>query len=98
MIYLEENRDYLTEEIEQIDGLRMSKPDGTFLAWIDCSGLNLPVSPYRFFYDNAKIVFNDGRTFGEKYSSFIRLNFGTSFETLQYAVKKIKEVTEKLHS
>ncbi len=95
MVYLEENRDYLAEEIGKIGGMSMFKPEGTYLAWIDCSGLELPVSPYRFFYDNAKLVFNDGITFGEQYGAYIRLNFGCPFETLQYAVGKIREAVDK---
>ena len=92
LVYLEENRDYLAEEISGIDGLSMAKPEGTYLAWIDCSGLKLNRSPFRFFYDEAKLVFNEGSTFGENYGSYIRMNFGCPFETLEYAVEKMKEV------
>ena len=91
MVYLEENRDYLAEEIAGIGGLSMVKPEGTYLAWIDCSGLELDESPFRFFYDKAKLVFSEGSSFGEKYGSYIRVNFGCPFETLQFAVKKMKE-------
>lgn len=98
MVYLEENRDYLAEEIAGIDGMSMVPPEGTYLAWIDCSGLGLDRSPYSFFFDEAKLVFNEGSTFGKDYGSYIRLNFGCPFETLQYAVEKIKEVTAKLRA
>ena len=96
MIYLEDNRDYLAGEIEKIGGMSMAVPEGTYLAWIDCSGLGLDRSPYSFFFDEAKLVFNEGSTFGKNYGSYIRLNFGCPFETLRFAVEKIKKVTANL--
>jgi len=90
MVYLEDNRDYLAEEIEKIDGMSMISPEGTYLAWIDCSGLGLKGSPYQFFYDNAHVVLNEGSTFGKDYGSYVRLNFGCPFGMLQEGVEKMK--------
>ena len=39
--YLLANRDAVYETINNIDGLRMLKPEATFLAWVDASGLSV---------------------------------------------------------
>ena len=96
MTYLEENRDYLAEEVEKIGGMSMVKPEGTYLAWIDCGGLKLEGSPYQFFFDNAHLVLNEGSTFGKEYGNYVRLNFGCPFETLQFAVEQIKNAVGRL--
>ncbi len=95
MTYLEENRDYVADEVASIDGMSMYKPEGTYLAWINCEGLNLDCSPYRFFYDNAHIVFNEGSTFGDGCGNYIRMNFGTSFERLQKAFADMRAALDK---
>lgn len=89
--YLEDNRNYLFSEIEKIDGITAYAPEGTFLSWLDCSGLDLPEPASRFFYDKAKIAFNDGSTFGEEYDQFVRLNFGCSFATLKKAIAAMRQ-------
>ncbi len=39
LAYLKENRDRVFEAVNSIEGLSMIKPDATFLAWVDASGL-----------------------------------------------------------
>ena len=37
----------------------MAKPEGTYLAWIDCRGANLE-NPYEFFLNKARVALSDG--------------------------------------
>ncbi|WP_246529532.1 MalY/PatB family protein [Microvirga zambiensis] len=80
--YLQANRDYLVDTISaRFPSIKMKKPQATFLAWLDCSELNLP-DPQQFFLDNAKVGLSAGHEFGEVYSKYVRLNFGCSRATL----------------
>ena len=88
---LEENRDLLFEFIQQrLPGIRMSKPEGTYLAWLDCHALHLPSDPYHFFLEKAKVAMNDGREFGKAGEGFLRLNFGCSQRMLMEALMRME--------
>ncbi len=77
LVYLAANRDFLygflKEHLPEID---MIKPEGTYLAWLDCRKLVLPSDPYHFFLSKAKVALNDGEAFGVNGKGFVRLNFG----------------------
>lgn len=64
-------------------------PEGTFLAWMDCRGLGLEPSPYRFFLDQAKVGLNDGADFGTNGETCVRLNFGTSPAILEQILDRM---------
>ena len=75
--YLEANRDFLLDYVaHNLPGLRVAAPEGTFLAWIDCRDAGIPGNPHQFFLQHAHVVLNDGATFGEDGTGFVRLNFG----------------------
>ncbi|NCP66417.1 MAG: putative C-S lyase [Paraglaciecola sp.] len=84
--YLRHNRDYLYSQINQLHGLRMLKPQATFLAWIDGSGLGVE-SPQRYF-ESKGIGPSPGADFGDK--NFVRINFGCPRSQLERAIDLIK--------
>ena len=91
--YLEDNavfmRAFLAKKIPQ---LRMSMPESTFLAWLDCRTLGLAQPELReFFVTKARVGLNDGRTFGESGEGFMRLNFGCSRKTLIEGLERIEQ-------
>ena len=89
---LESNRDYLTNYLAvNIPEIRMVKPQATYLAWLDCRGLDLQESPATFFLKQAKVALNEGRHFGRPGRGFVRLNFGCSRETLTEALERMKK-------
>ena len=92
--YLESNRDYLFQQLEDFDGIQSIKPEGTFLAWLDCRGMNINQNPSEFFLKNAKVALNDGASFGKSYESYVRLNFGCSRNTLKLALERMKSALE----
>ena len=83
--YLRGNRDYLMQEINAIDGLKMYPLEATFLAWIDVSELKLE-DPETFF-EEAGVGVSAGKYFGN--NDFIRLNFACRRPMLQNAVDRI---------
>jgi cysteine-S-conjugate beta-lyase len=88
--YLEANRDFLLRSVQQyFPGFGMEKPEGAFLAWLDCRAARLPGGPYRFFLEEARVACNDGSDFPPGYDGFIRLNFACSRPLLEKAVQQM---------
>ncbi len=89
--YLTGNRDFLVEYVKrEFDGIRITVPEATYLAWLDCRALNLVPSPHKFFLDRAKVALNDGAEFGSGGEGFVRLNFGCPKKTLEEALERMK--------
>ena len=87
--YLEANRDFLVREVHaRLPGVRVTAPEATYLAWLDCRETGL-ADPYAFFLERAKVALNDGRTFGPGGESFVRLNFGCPRALLAEAVARM---------
>lgn len=90
--YLEENRDFLFDYVTtQLPGVRMSKPEGTYLAWLDCRNSAIQGNPGEFFLREARVALNEGVSFGKGGEGFARLNFACSRETLVEALERMKK-------
>lgn len=88
--YLRGNRNRIHTRISAIPGLKVDKMEGSYLAWIDCSNLNLP-DPYQLLLD-AGLATSPGSQFGR--NQFVRLNFGTQRSRLNKAL----DILEKIFS
>ncbi len=89
--YLEGNRDYLYDFVQrELPGVRMSRPEGTYLAWLDCRDAGIPGSAYEFFLERARVALNPGETFGSGGRGFVRLNFGCPRRMLQDALERMR--------
>ncbi len=90
LVYLEANRDFLAEYVtNNLPGINMHTPEGTYLGWLDCSGTGID-KPAEYFLANAKVSLNSGDWFGDDYSQYVRINFGCPRETLISALDRIK--------
>ena len=90
LAYLQGNRDHLVEQIaRRFPQASMTRPDATFLAWIDWRGSGL-VNPHEFFLERARVGLNDGATFGPGGAGFVRLNFGCPRVTLDAALDRME--------
>ncbi len=89
---LQSNRDLLVRFVhENLKGIKMSIPEGTYLAWLDCRGLKEIDDPFIFFLNKAKVAMNDGREFGRAGEGFLRLNFGCPEGMLIEAMLRMKQ-------
>ncbi len=96
MDYLEHTRDWLFEVVKtQFPGIRMAKPEGTFLAWLDCTDLHLQPSPQQFFLEKARVGLNDGKDFGTQEKEFVRFNFASPHTVLVDAVDRMRSALIK---
>jgi cysteine-S-conjugate beta-lyase len=91
MAYLKKNRDLAVDYVNtQMPGVRVHKPDATYLTWLDCRKAQLPGGPHRFFLDQAGVALNNGADFGPGGDGFVRLNFGTRRTLLLQALERMR--------
>ncbi|MGD2207121.1 MAG: putative C-S lyase, partial [Anaerolineae bacterium] len=89
--YLEANREYMFDYVNScLPGVSTRKPEGTYLAWLDCQQAGIPDNPHTFFLNEAKVALNDGAMFGQGGEGFVRLNFGCPRAILVEALERMK--------
>ena len=90
--YLEANRDFLFDYVAaELPGIKMYRPQGTYLAWLDCRAAGISQNPCQFFKEVGRVAFNDGEAFGASGRGFVRLNFGCPRSTLLDGLERIKK-------
>lgn len=82
--YLRQNRE-LVMGLDGKFGLKVIKPEATYLAWIDCreSGIDNPQA----FFEAAGVGLSEGSDFGGQ--GFVRLNFGCPRAVLETALERM---------
>jgi len=91
LAYLEANRNYLARYVaDYLPGVKMRRPEGTYLAWLDCREAGIPGAPGEFFLHQAHVALNEGHTFGKGGEGFVRLNFGCPRTTLHTALERMQ--------
>lgn len=98
MEYLAGNLHFLAGFINsEIPGIRMIKPEATYLAWLDFRDLGMqPDNLNRFIIEKAGIGMNPGTQFGPGGEGFMRLNFGCPRKILEPAMVQLKQAVETL--
>ncbi|HTP01388.1 MAG TPA: MalY/PatB family protein [Anaerolineales bacterium] len=96
LAYLTANRDFVVDYArEYLPDVRLTKPDATYLAWLDCRELvrqgRITGTPYEFFLNEAKVAFGEGRIYGESSRGYVRLNFGCTRRTLKQALDRVRD-------
>ena len=96
--YVEANIDYMEDFLKaNMPKLNMIRPQASFLVFLDARGLGLPHDELvRFFIREAKVGMNDGATFGEGGSGFMRMNLGCPRSVLKKALGQIKGAYDKI--
>ncbi len=91
LVYLEENAEFAeTFFAEKLAPIRFLKPEGTYLALLDCRGLELgPENLNDFFLKKARVYFNEGTIFGQELRGFVRMNFACPRALLREALERI---------
>ncbi|MBP1716172.1 MAG: putative aminotransferase [Deltaproteobacteria bacterium] len=95
--YLKSNYDFLMGYFsEKLPAIRMTRMEGTYLAWLDCRKTGIPGNPFEFFLKEAKVALNDGEEFGKGGEGFVRLNFACPRKILEEALEKLRKALEKI--
>lgn len=74
-IVLEENINYAVEVLQDQTDIKVMKPQGTYLIWLDFSAYGLTDDELAAkLHDQAKVILNRGTDFGKEGSQHARLN------------------------
>lgn len=86
---LDANRRLLADLLdEHLPTVGYRVPDGTYLAWLDCTSLGVQ-DPGELFLDRGRVALLRGTDFGTGGEGFVRLNFATRPEILEEAVRRM---------
>jgi cystathionine beta-lyase len=89
--YLSGNLDVLRESLQNIDGIQLVEPEGTYLAWLDCRGLGLTHEELdNQLLQKSRLWLDSGTMFGPEGSGFQRINIACPRKNLQQAIEKLK--------
>lgn len=90
--YMEKNVDYLEKYLhENMPGVTMIRPEGTFLCWLDLSGLGLSDEEiFQRIIMDAAVICVPGPWFGPGGEGHIRLNIGCPQSMLVTALDRMK--------
>lgn len=89
--YLRDNLDFLrTFLAERLPRIKLVEPEGTYFAWLDCSGLGLSRQELNDIVTNkAKLWLDAGHIFGGQADQFQRVVLACSRVTLQEALTRL---------
>ncbi|OFX89175.1 MAG: cystathionine beta-lyase [Bacteroidetes bacterium GWF2_33_16] len=89
--YIAGNIDFVEKFLkERIPQIKMMRPEGTYLIWLDCRDLNLDSDELsRFFIEKANIGMNFGESFGTGGEGFMRMNVACPRITLANALNQL---------
>lgn len=96
--YLQENLNYLMDYFtNKIPKIKVIKPDGTYLIWLDCRDLGMDNQELSaFINENAKVGLEDGFIFGKSGSGFMRMNIACPRSLLIEALNRIENAIKVL--
>ena len=100
MAYIEDNLDHLQGFIEShLPTIRVIRPEGTYLVWLDCRGLGLDKRALRrLMLHKARIFPDEGSIFGPEGDGFERINIACPRSILTDALERIKRAVDGQHA
>ncbi|GFI46037.1 cystathionine beta-lyase PatB [Lachnospiraceae bacterium] len=96
--YIEGNLDYMKEYIDaHIPEIRMNKPEGTYLAWLDFRELGLTNNQLEeLVVKKAGLWLDAGAMFGDAGEGFQRVNAACPRKILEQALKRLEDAVKGL--
>jgi cystathionine beta-lyase len=96
--YIEGNLEYLEQYVaEHIRRVRVIRPEGTYLVWLDCRALGLDGQALkRLMLEDAKVYLDEGYIFGPEGEGFERINIACPRPLLVEALERIGRAIDTL--
>jgi len=93
LAYIDKNIEYAVEQLNLIEGIRVSKPEGTYLLWIDYrdTGFN-EETMFEQLIKIGKIGLEKGSKFGPEGNGFLRMNVACPKAYVEEAVQRFQKV------
>ncbi len=96
MKYLKDNYTFLENFFaENLPGVKVMKPDATYLIWLDFSAFGLTDEVLNQKLIDGGVGLNRGVQFGKQGSGFMRINIGCPRSILEEALIRIKKIFQK---
>lgn len=93
---LENHINYVVDVFERETKIKVMKPQGTYLIWLDFSAYNISDEELRnLLRDEAKVILNRGLDFGEEGTLHARLNVAMPKTLLEEVCQRIVKVVSK---
>lgn len=96
--YIGENLNYVHSFLEEnIPEIKLVEPEGTYFAWLDCSGLGLSKDELNdLIINKAKLWLDAGDIFGEIAEQFQRVVLACPRATVEKAMESLKSAVENI--
>jgi cystathionine beta-lyase len=96
--YLEGNLDLMEDFIgKYIPRIKMIRPEGTYLVWLDCRGLGLDKDQLKhLMVKKARLFLDEGYIFGAEGEGFERMNIACPRRVLREALVRIRKAVDEL--
>ena len=70
----------------------MTRPEATYLAWIDFAGVGLRGKALSVFLrEKAKVALDEGNVFGKNSESYVRINVATDRTVIKECLDRIRD-------
>lgn len=93
---LENHINYVVDVFEKETKIKVMKPQGTYLIWLDFSAYNISDEELRnLLRDEAKVILNRGLDFGEEGTLHARLNVAMPKTLLEHVCQRIVKAVSK---
>ena len=96
--YLNENLEFLMKYFkERILKIKVIKPEGTYLVWLDCRQLGFNAKDLNnFMIKKARVALDDGYWFGTEGEGFMRINIACPRSFLEEGLKRIERAVNSI--
>ncbi len=96
--YMRENLNYVrTFLAERIPQIKLVEPEGTYLAWLDCSGLGLTKQALdALIVEKANLWLDTGSIFGQCAAQFQRIVLACPKSTVEKAMEQLEKAVKNL--
>jgi cysteine-S-conjugate beta-lyase len=96
--YLQKNLDFMTDYIgANIKGIKVLRPEGTYLVWLDCRALGLnPPQLDELMLKKAKVALDGGTMFAPGGEGFTRMNIACPRSTLEEGLRRIRDAVNTM--
>ncbi len=96
--YIDNNVDYVRRFCSDLlPEIIPVQPEATYMIWLDCRKMGMSGKElHEFFIRKAGIGMNEGSTFGPGGEGFMRMNVGTTFQTVKKAMEQIEKAVKEI--
>lgn len=93
LVYLESNAQFIHEFVNhRMPNVKYTKPQGTYLAWLDFRDTNISEKLEDKISKEAKVFLNSGAMFGSEGKGYMRVNFACPRSVLAEALERISKL------